>query len=456
MKQELVETLKELGYEKLTPVQEQSLPPLLEGRDLIGQSKTGSGKTAAFSLPILEKIELQHRDVQALILCPTRELCEQVAREVRKLGRKLPGFQTLILCGGQPGRPQRDSLQSGVHVVVGTPGRVLDHLERGSLSLEFVRTLVLDEADRMLDMGFEEEMTRILDQVPPTRQTVFFSATFPESVEHMSARYQRDPVRITVKDDDSVKPSIQQLVFDSNNVEKPADLLRVLHQFQPKSAIIFCNLKVTIANLTEILIKHGVSAGALHGDLEQEDRNKVMAMFRNESLRVLVATDVAARGLDVAALDLVVNYDLSLHLEDYIHRIGRTGRAGKSGIAVTLATSREHQRVIEFGREADLKIEVGDLGSAFPDRSKMPFVSLDAKMATLYISGGRKDKVRPGDILGALTGETAALSGADIGKIEIFDRFAYVGVTLGRAAAVVDKLKVGKIKGRQFFIRLVK
>ncbi len=452
---DLAATLKELGYEKLTPIQAESLPVLLDGRDLVGQSKTGSGKTAAFAIPILEKIDLAYRDVQALILCPTRELCEQVAREIRKLGRKFPGFQVLIVSGGQPGRPQSDSLRVGVHVVVGTPGRVLDHIRRGNLNLQYIKTLVLDEADRMLDMGFEEEMTMIMEEAPPTRQTVFFSATMPDSFARMSARYQSEPVHITIIDD-SEKPSIEQIVFDSSVDEKPANLLRLLHQFQPQSAIVFCNLKVTVASLAETLIEHGVTAGALHGDLEQEDRNKMMAMFRNGSLRVLVATDVAARGLDVKDLDLVVNYDLSLHLEDYTHRIGRTGRAGAEGRAVTLASSRDRLRLTEFSRESGYVMADGDYDNTFTDRTKMPFVTLESKMSTLYVSGGRKDKVRPGDILGALTGETAGLSGADIGKIEIFDRFAYVAVAKGRAADVVDKLKVGKIKGRQFFIRLVK
>jgi ATP-independent RNA helicase DbpA len=453
---DLLATVRELGYEKLTEVQEQAIPLLLSGKDVIGQSKTGSGKTAAFSIPILERIDLSFREVQALVLCPTRELCEQVAREIRKLGRRMPGFQVLILTGGQPGRPQSEALRKGVHMVVGTPGRVLDHVTRRNLTLAHIRTLVLDEADRMLDMGFEDEMNAILNEAPSTRQTVFFSATFPENIEAMSAHYQHEPVEVRVAAAPEDKPDITQRVYDSAQEEKVANLLRLLHEYQPSSAIVFCNLKVTVAELAETLVKHGVAAGALHGDLLQEDRNKMMAMFRNESFRVLVATDVAARGLDVENLDLVVNFELSLHGEDYVHRIGRTGRAGRKGLAVTLATSRERGRLAEFALETGTTVTHTDYTSAFADRTVMPYVQLDAKMATIYVSGGRKDKVRAGDILGALTGETAGLTGADIGKIEIFDRFAFVGIARGRAASVVEKLKSGKIKGKTFILRLVR
>ena len=447
---ELLATIAELGYTSMTPIQEKAIPVLLDGRDLIGQSKTGSGKTAAFAIPIVQTV-VDQRVVQALILCPTRELCEQVAREIRKLGRRLPGFQVLLLTGGVPGRPQGEQLQRGVHVAVGTPGRVLDHLNRGRLRLDDLKTLVLDEADRMLDMGFEDEMTAIINETPAHRQTVLFSATFPPHLDAIIKHYLKTPTRIEIASVPEEEPAITQVVYDSGVEEKPTNLLKVLHDFKPASAIIFCNLKVTVAELAVTLQRHGVAAGALHGDLEQEDRNKMMAMFRNESVRVLVATDVAARGLDVDNLELVVNYELPIHAEDYTHRIGRTGRAGKTGVAVTLATSRERARLAEF----QAKAEVRELPKAFGSQ-EMPYVSLEAKMATVFISGGRKDKVRPGDILGALTGETAGLQGSEIGKIEIFDHFAYVGIAKGRAAQVVEKLKSGKIKGKTFIIRIVR
>jgi ATP-independent RNA helicase DbpA len=456
LKPDLLTTIAELGYESMTPIQEQAIPLLLEGRDIIGQSKTGSGKTAAFAIPIVQTVR-SDRYVQALVLCPTRELCEQVAKEIRKLGRRLPGFQVLISSGGVPGKPQSEQLRRGVHVVVGTPGRVLDHLNRGNLSVRDVQTLVLDEADRMLDMGFEDEMSAIMNEMPQARQTVLFSATFPENVDHLARTYMTDPARIEIASEREEIPAITQVVYDSSKETKARDLLQVLNEFKPSSAIVFCNLKVTVAELALILEKQGVAAGALHGDLEQEDRNKVMAMFRNETIRVLVATDVAARGLDVENLELVVNYDLSIHGEDYVHRIGRTGRAGREGVAVSIATPRERERLADYAVERGFTVEHRELPAAGDlYEGGMPHVSLEAKMSTVYISGGRKDKVRPGDILGALTGETAGLSGSDIGKIEIFDRFAYVGLARGQAAQVVEKLKSGRIKGKMFIIRLVR
>jgi ATP-dependent RNA helicase DbpA len=450
---DLLAVTAELGFEKLTSIQAQAIPVLLEGKDLIGQSKTGSGKTAAFSLPILQKISgnLGFRDVQALILCPTRELCTQVARDIRRLGRRLPGLQVLIVSGGTPSRPQRDALRLGVHIVVGTPGRTLDLISRGDLFLGNIATLVLDEADRMLDMGFEDEMSEIMQAAPENRQTVFFSATFPDSIQGMSKRYQKAPKHIVVTEEASEKPDIQQLVVDSTSEDKLADVLAVLQQFKPQSAIIFCNLKVTVAEMAERLAKQGVDSSALHGDLEQEDRDKVMAMFRNGSIRVLVATDVAARGLDVADLDLVINCELPLHMDDYVHRIGRTGRAGKSGIAITLATARERLRLADFERESGGKVELLKVNRS----ENLPYLQLEASRQTVLISGGRKDKVRPGDILGALTGETGRLNASDIGKIEIHDRYSYVGISRA-AAPEVHKLKSGKIKGRLFMIRLLR
>lgn len=450
---DLSSVLSELGFESLTPIQSQSLPLLLEGKDLIGQSKTGSGKTLAFSLPILQKVSarLETRDVQALILCPTRELCTQVAREIRRVGRKLPGLQVLIVSGGTPARPQREALRKGVHIVVGTPGRVLDVLSHGDLWLGNLDTLVLDEADRMLDMGFEEEMSQILDAAPSTRQTVFFSATFPDSIGTMSRRYQKKPEHLKIETAESEKPNIRQLVVNSNDDQKLAQLMAVLQEFKPQSAIVFSNLKATVAELAERMKHQGVSSLALHGDLLQEERDQVMAMFRNGSVRVLSATDVAARGLDVSDLDLVINFDLPLHMDDYVHRIGRTGRAGKSGTAVSLATPRERLRLAEFEQESGGKVELLQVKTG----DSLPYLQLEAPMQTAYISGGRKDKVRPGDILGALTGETGRLNGSDIGKIEILDRCAYVGVKRGQASLEVQRMKSGKIKGRLFMIRLL-
>ena len=448
---DLLEVVKELGFEKLTPIQAASIPLLLEGKDLVGQSKTGSGKTAAFGLPILEQIQLEPRDVQALILCPTRELCTQVARELRKLGRRLPGLQILILCGGLPGRPQADALRKGAQIVVGTPGRVLDHIRRRNLTLGYVKTLVLDEADRMLDMGFEEEMSVIMDEAPRTRQTIFFSATFPQEIEKMSAMYQTNPEHVKIEKQKEEKPSIEQFVYDAELEEKYTTLVRVLKHHRADSTIVFCNQKATAGELAASLTKEGISCGAIHGDLEQDERDKVLALFRNGSRRLLLATDVAARGLDIPDLDLVINFDLPHDLDSYIHRIGRTGRAGKTGTAVSIATARERMRLYDFGKETGVMVQQGELSKA----SFASGANIAAEMQTLWISGGRKEKVRPTDILGALTGEAGGLKGTSVGKIEIHDHYAYVAVERTLAKSVVQKLQGAKIKGRKFLVRIV-
>jgi ATP-independent RNA helicase DbpA len=442
----------ELGFQTMTPIQAQSIPLLLQGHDLIGQSKTGSGKTAAFTLPILDRIRVSARRVQALVLCPTRELCGQVAREMRKLGRKHPGLQVLVLAGGEPSRPQAMSLESGVHIVVGTPGRTLDHLNRGNLDLTTLRFLVLDEADRMLDMGFADEMSGILDAAPKNRQTIFFSATFPASIEEMSARYQKQAQRITIDEGEVTAPTVRQLLVEISPENKLSALHALLDQYRPETAIVFSNHKAAVADIIKALHEWGVSAAGLHGDLEQMDRDRVMAKLRNRSIRVLVATDVAARGIDVADLDLVVNYDLPLKADTYVHRIGRTGRAGKDGLAVSLASVRDRMKVeaIEAYTGSSLERERLQLGK----QEKALYQA--AAMTTLSIGGGRKDKLRPGDILGALTGEAGGLNAQDIGKIEIHDRIAYVAVSEAIGRMAVERLREGRIKGRKFAIDWVR
>ncbi len=459
---ELLEVVGELGYEKMTPIQAKSIPVLLDGRDLIGQSQTGSGKTAAFTLPILQKIDLGTHRVQALVLCPTRELCTQVAREVRKLGRRHPGLNVLILSGGQPMFPQLGALEKGVHIVVGTPGRVLDHLKRRSLDLRSVATLVLDEADRMLDMGFEDEMKTILAEIPRRRQTVFFSATFPDSITSLSRSYQKDPVRITIEDAPaSQQPTIRQVVYESTPDGKFETFLWILQQTQPESAIVFCNLKATVGELARELKRIGVDAGQLHGDLEQAERDRVMAKFRNQSIRILIATDVAARGIDVEDLDAVFNFDIPQQPEIYVHRIGRTGRAGKKGLAISIASPKEKAKILRIEQETGFKIEPKQPGllSRTDERGRevhREILKGEALMKTLFISGGRKDKVRPGDILGALTGEAGGLDGEQVGKIEIHDRFAYVAVSTEIAELALSRLRDGRIKGRKFRVEFVR
>jgi ATP-independent RNA helicase DbpA len=444
----ILQVLQELGFTTPTPIQAESLPILLAGKDLIGQSKTGSGKTLAFALPILEKIDLQSPGPQGLVLSPTRELADQVAREIRRFGRKLPSLRITSLVGGQPFGPQAGALRHGSHIVVGTPGRVLDHLRRQTLTLNHLSVLVLDEADRMLDMGFEEDMGEILNLTPEERQTVLFSATFPDSIEGISRRYQRKPARVTVTTEE--KKQIQELAYRVNEGEKTDGAIACLREHSPETAIVFCNLKATVAELAENLERAGFSVAALHGDLDQTDRDRVMAKFRNRSTRVLVATDVAARGIDVSDLDLVINYDLPKP-DVYTHRIGRTGRAGKSGLAASLVTPGEKYKT-KLLEENGARFEWRDP----PESEEAELPAAEAAMTTLYIGGGRKDKVRPGDILGALTGEAGGLLGKDVGKIEIHDRFAYVAVSTGIAQTAVERLRNGKIKGRKFRIEMVK
>lgn len=452
----LVAVLKELGYEQPTPIQAQSIPALLAGKDLLGQSHTGSGKTAAFALPLLANLHMQGRVLQAVILCPTRELCAQVAREIRKLGRRCDGLQVLVLAGGVPSRPQTEALRKGVHMVVGTPGRVLDHLRRTTLDLSHLRSLVLDEADRMLDMGFEEDMKQILKSAPAQRQTMLFSATFPPSLDAICSNYLQSPVRVTVDTATHDAPEIEQIVYEIGRDDKIDTLTRILTDIRPKSALVFCNLKVRANEIAEALAQRGVRSAALHGDLDQNERDMAMTKFRNRSVQVLVATDVAARGLDVEALDLVVNLDLPIKPEVYVHRIGRSGRAGRSGVAISLMLPREKSKIAAIEEFAGVKLQrrsTAALPSTGDNRTLA--ASGGAAMVTIAINGGRKDKLRPGDILGALTGEAGGLDGSQIGKIEIQDRVAYVALAQDIARTALKCLQEGRIKGRKFSVSLI-
>ena len=469
---DFVQVMEELGFSAPTPIQSMAVPVLLAGGDVIGQAKTGSGKTAAFSLPILQKIALDKEDIQAVILCPTRELCAQVAREVRRLGRKLPGLHVLVLAGGQPVRTQMASYEQGAHIVVGTPGRVLDLLGREKISFKEIKTLVLDEADRMLDMGFQEQMEEIFRHTPKSRQTCFFSATFPATIEQLSRVYQKNPARIELERTEDALPAIQEFAAESgiDVSQKTKALLAFLEFHKPESGIVFCNLKATVAELAASLRKCGISADGLHGDLEQRDRDRVMAKFRNHSVSILVATDVAARGIDVPDVDLVFNFDFVVKPEVYVHRIGRTARAGKKGLAISLISPREKlklQNLEEFlgrtlpkknipPRQRAVGAEASREGAPKAAEASSSFAQSAAVMQTLYVSGGRKAKLRPGDILGALTGEAGGLQGSDIGKIEIHDNFSYVAVARTVAGLAVQRLQAGKIKGRKFAVDLVR
>ncbi len=438
----LLDNLADLGFQTPTPIQAASLPALLAGEDVIAQAKTGSGKTVAFGLALLARLQPSQFQVQALVLCPTRELAEQVSKEIRRLARCLPNIKLLTLCGGTPLAPQRDSLAHGAHVVVGTPGRVLDHLTKGSLSLAAVQTLVLDEADRMLDMGFADEMRHLLQACPRQRQTLLFSATFPEEIRQLSAAYQRQAreIRVAGLPDEA---QLTQLFFEVADPRKRLEaLLRLLGHYRPTAGIIFCNTKRGCQVLAQALGETGIAALALHGDLEQKERDQTLIRFANRSAALLVATDVAARGLDIKDLPLVINFEVSQEPESHVHRIGRTGRAGASGLALSLVTPGESQRVNLLEDYLGQPVSWSELPAAGAP------LRLPAEMVTLCIEGGRQAKVRAGDVLGALTGE-GGLAAAQVGKIDIAERYAYVAIQAAAAHQALQRLQQGKLKGRK-------
>ncbi|MCH1492884.1 MAG: ATP-dependent RNA helicase DbpA [Luminiphilus sp.] len=445
-----LQNLRTLGFETMTDIQAAALPVALAGGDLIGQAKTGSGKTLAFGLPLLNKINPRDFGAQGLILCPTRELATQVAQEIRRLARYQPNIKVVVLCGGQSIGAQIGSLEHGGHVIVGTPGRIRDHLRKQTLSLERISTLVLDEADRMLDMGFIDDMSHIIGHTPAARQTLFFSATYPDDIRKLSGQFQRSPARIKVEDA-SDSPLIEQRFFICHKESKPESVERLLRYFQPDNAVVFCNTKDAVRDVAARLRRSGIAALALHGDLEQRDRDRVLIQFRQQSCRVLVATDVAARGLDIADLAAVVNSDIPHDPETYLHRIGRTGRAGKQGLAVTLLAASERFRLERLADDQKAPLSCEPLDTLTAGQAPLPA----PRYVTLRIAGGRKDKVRPGDILGALTREEGVTGGA-VGKIDVTDYAAYVAIERGCSGRALQCLSDGKIKGRKFKVQLLK
>ncbi|EXU76897.1 ATP-dependent RNA helicase DbpA [Erwinia mallotivora] len=445
-----IANLNELGYHLMTPVQAASLPAILAGEDVRAQAKTGSGKTVAFGLGVMQQIDATNYSTQALVICPTRELAEQVAESLRRLARFTANIKILTLCGGQPAAAQRDSLLHAPHIVVGTPGRIVDHLKRSTLKLTQMKTLVLDEADRMLEMGFREEIDTLIEYCPVNRQTLLFSATWPHDIKQISQRIQRDPqiVEIDVAPDLS---DIEQLFYEVNATEKLSALTGLLSLRQPSSCVVFCNTRRECDDIARALESRQISALALHGDLEQRERDQVLVRFANGSCRVLVATDVAARGLDVKMLAMVVNYQLSFDPEVHLHRIGRTARAGEKGVAVSFVAPDEMVRAVALEDFLQQKVVWNDTGSLKSIRPQ----SLLAEMITLMIDGGKKAKIRPGDILGALTGE-AGLNAESIGKISVTAAHAFVAVDAGSASQAIKHLQRVKIKGKNCRARLLK
>jgi ATP-independent RNA helicase DbpA len=447
----LLENLESLEYKEMTEIQAQSLPPMISGQDVIAQAKTGSGKTAAFGLAMLNKLHVKRFRVQSLVLCPTRELADQVAKEIRRLGRGIHNIKVLTLCGGAPFGPQIGSLEHGAHIVVGTPGRIEEHLRKGTLRLDDVTTFVLDEADRMLDMGFQPSLDAIVDYLPAKRQTLLFSATYPEQIQTISQRIMHEPVRITVATAHD-NNSIEQHFYALNEGDSRIDALQLLLlTYRPSSAVVFCNTKRETQEVADELSRMGFAAVALNGDMEQKMRDQTLVRFANNSASILVATDVAARGLDIDDLDAVVNYQLSREIDVHTHRIGRTGRAGSKGHAITLYTPKERYKVEMLEKQLSFVVEPLSLPSA----SVLSETAYKPSMSTLQIDGGKKQKVRPGDIVGALTGE-GGITGKQVGKIHVFDNTAYVAVARSEVKTALHKIERGKLKGRSFRVRHIR
>ena len=444
-----LDNLTQLGYTQMTPIQAASLPLTLAGRDLIAQASTGSGKTAAFGIALVEKLDPALFDAQAMILCPTRELADQVTQEIRRLARAVGNIKAVTLCGGVALRGQTLSLEHGAHVVVGTPGRIMDHLERGSLSLQGLKMLVLDEADRMLDMGFFDDIAKVARQCPKDRQTLLFSATYPEGIAKLASQFMREPQTVKVQAQHDAQ-KIKQIFYEVSNNERLHAVSQLLNHFRPESTLAFCNTKQQCRDLVTVLQAQGFSALALFGELEQRERDQVLVQFANRSCSVLVATDVAARGLDVANLEAVINVDVTPDSEIHIHRIGRTGRGDAEGLALSLASMDEMGNVGKIELLQNRESTWAPLSSLTPAAGGI----LLPPMATLQIVGGRKEKIRAGDVLGALTGD-AGFTKEQVGKISVNEFSTYVAVERSIAREAVKRLSAGRVKGKTVKVRLL-
>jgi len=443
----MLATLQQLGYLTMTPIQAASLPIALAGHDLIAQAKTGSGKTAAFALPLLTNLNPRRFAVQAMVLCPTRELADQVTQEIRRLARSADNIKILTLCGGSTMRPQIASLEHGAHIVVGTPGRIMDHMERGTLNLEALNTLVLDEADRMLDMGFVDDIAYVAKRCPAERQTLLFSATYPEGIARLARQFMRAPQEVKLLEQHE-ESKIRQRFYKVEDADRLQAVATLLKHYRPISTLAFCNTKQQCRSLLEVLHAQGIKALTLNGDMEQRERDQVLIQFANRSCSVLVATDVAARGLDIAQLEAVINVDVTPDPEIHIHRIGRTGRADENGWALSLCSPGERNRIIGIAKMMRIEPEWHELDE-LPSADEAPLVP---PMVTLLILGGRKEKIRPGDVLGALTGE-AGYTREQVGKITVTDQTTYVAVARNIAHEAVRKLSAGKLKGKTVKVR---
>ncbi len=513
--EEIKRAIEDLGYEEPSPIQAQAIPSMIEGHDVIGQAQTGTGKTASFSIPILENIDKDNRKLQAIVLCPTRELAIQVSEEVRKLAKYMQGIRTLPIYGGQPIDRQIKALKGGVQVVIGTPGRVIDHINRRTLKLDQVKMVVLDEADEMLDMGFREDIETILSNVPEERQTALFSATMPRPILELTKKYQKDPVHIKVVRKTLTVSNIKQYYIETRKSNKLEVLTRLLDVYNPKLTVVFTNTKKGADELVSSLQARGYGADSLHGDLKQVQRDIVMDKFRAGTIDILVATDVAARGIDIADVECVINYELPQDDEYYVHRIGRTGRAGREGIAFSFACGREMRKLKDIERYTKSKIVKHDIPSvndveqkkvsqffegvketlqegniakhvqwiedfcneedysmidicaailknSMGDEEKQEIVeeaprsrnkhSLNPSDVTrLFLNVGKNQKILAKDILGAIAGETGVRS-KFIGNIDVYDKYTFVDVDKNKAREIIEKMKNRKIKGNKLNI----
>lgn len=508
LRPEIIKAVKYMGFEEASPIQAKAIPLMMEGRDLIGQAQTGTGKTAAFGIPLLEKINPRNKKLQAIVLCPTRELAIQVAEEIRSLAKYMHGIKVLPIYGGQEIVKQIRSLKSGVQLIIGTPGRVMDHMRRKTIKMDGIHTVVLDEADEMLNMGFREDIETILTGVPEERQTVLFSATMPKPILEITKKFQNNAQMIRVTKKELTVPNIEQYYYDVRPKNKEEVLSRLLDIYNPKLSVVFCNTKKQVDLLVNGLLGRGYFAAGLHGDMKQEQRDRVMQGFRTGKTDILVATDVAARGIDVDEVEAVFNYDLPQDDEYYVHRIGRTGRAGREGRAFTFISGKEVYKLKEIQRYCKTKIyarkvpslndvantrienvldqveniiekedltgflhiiekKVNDsdatameLAAALLKLSSAPKETeteeeefgdtgaLEEGMVRLFMNIGRKNRVRPGDIVGALAGESG-VPGRLIGTIDVYDRYTFVEVPREYARDVLDAMNHAKIKGKQ-------
>jgi ATP-dependent RNA helicase DeaD len=508
---EILKAVENKGFEEATPIQAQSIPYIMEGRDIIGQAQTGTGKTAAFGIPILEKLSHEEKAIQAMVICPTRELAIQVAEEIRELAKYKRGVDILPIYGGQPIDRQIKALKKRPQIIVGTPGRVMDHMNRGTLKIDKVRTVVLDEADEMLDMGFIDDIVTILKAVPEGRQTLLFSATMPRPILELTKRFQKNPKHIMVVHKELTAPKIEQVYYEVKEKTKAEVLSRLIDMYNPKLSLVFCNTKRKVDDLVAELQGRGYFADGLHGDLKQVQRDRVMSKFRNGSVDVLVATDVAARGIDVENIEAVFNYDLPQDEEYYVHRIGRTARAGRGGRAFTFVVGREIYKLRDIQRYAKAKIALKKAPSSedveevrtniFLEKVKEiinennlsqyvntierlageDYTSIEiaaallkmsignkekevqheeadyentgaeAGMVRLFINIGRSQNIRPGDIVGGIAGETG-IPGKLIGSIDIYDKYTFVEVPREYANDVIKVMKDNQIKGKRINI----